>query len=231
MTPDTNNLPERVEQLDALLFDLDGTIVDTVDLIMASARHATEVVLGEALPDEVLLHNIGIPLKAQMEEYAPGRSDELLAVYRAHNAEVHDDLICEYPGVEEALIALTSRGYRLGIVTSKSVPVAQRGIDRFDLGRFFEVLVGYEDTVIHKPEAEPVLEAARRMGVDPARCLYCGDSPHDMSAGIAAGSLTAAALWGPFRERVVEPGPDFAIESLAELVDLLGGNEAAYRAG
>ena len=230
MPDDQNTLPERVENLDALLFDLDGTIVDTIDLILSSSRYATEVVLGEALPDDVLRHNIGMPLKDQMEEYAPGHSAELLAVYRAHNAEVHDDLIREFDGVDAALRQLRALGYRLGIVTSKSVPVAQRGMDRFELGDLFEVLVGYEDTQVHKPEAEPVLEAARRMGVDPARCLYCGDSPHDMCAGIAAGALTAAALWGPFRERVVEPGPDYAIESLAELVDLLGGNEKVYRA-
>ena len=117
----------------------------------------------------------------------------------------------------------------MGIVTSKSRPVAQRGLDYFGLGELFEVLVGYEDTEIHKPNADPVLLAASKMGVSADRCLYCGDSPHDMDAGIAAGALTAAALWGPFAERVLEPGPDYAIEAPGDLVDLLGGKESAYR--
>jgi len=209
--------------IEVVLFDLDGTLIDTIELILSSMRHATAEVLGEALPDDVLLHNVGVPLRVQMGEFAPGREDELLCVYRAHNAIVHDQLVCEYPGTEEALQAVVARGYRLGIVTSKSVEVAQRGIDRFGLGEFFETLVGYEDTEIHKPEPAPLLLAAERMGVDIGRCCYVGDSPHDMNAGKAAGAVTVAALWGPFRERVSETGPDFVIEHLSDLSAVLDG--------
>lgn len=207
--------------IEVVLFDLDGTLIDTIELILSSMRHATAEVLGEALPDSVLLHNVGVPLRVQMGEFAPGREDELLCVYRAHNATVHDELVCEYPGTEAALQSIVARGYRLGVVTSKSVSVAQRGLDRFGLGEFFETLVGYEDTEIHKPEAAPLLLAAARMGVDIRHCCYVGDSPHDMNAGRAAGAMTVAALWGPFRERVTQPEPDFAIESLSELVGVL----------
>jgi pyrophosphatase PpaX len=224
-----SDLADRVASLEVLLFDLDGTLIDTIEMIMSSARYATKTVLGEALPDDVLRHNIGVPLVAQMEEYAPGRSAELLRVYREHNARVHDDMIREFPGVDETLRTLSTAGYRMGIVTSKSRPVAQRGLDHFGLGELFEVLVGYEDTEIHKPDACPVLEAASRFGVPVGQCLYCGDSPHDMDAGIAAGALTAAAKWGPFAERVLEPGPDYALEAPGDLVDLLGGNERRYR--
>jgi pyrophosphatase PpaX len=229
MTSVPETLSDRVAALEVLLFDLDGTLIDTIDMIMASARFATATVLGEALPDEVLRHNIGVPLVAQMEEYAPGHSAELLAVYREHNARVHDEMIREFPGVEHTLRALSAAGYGMGIVTSKSRPVAQRGLDHFGLGGLFEVLVGYEDTDIHKPDPHPVLEAARRFGVSAEKCLYCGDSPHDMDAGIAAGAVTAAAKWGPFAARVLEPGPDYALEMPDHLVDLLGGNERAYR--
>jgi len=223
------SLSARVAALEVVLFDLDGTIVDTIEMIMSSARYATEKVLGTSLPDDVLRHNIGMPLIAQMEEYAPGRSQELLGAYREHNARVHDDMIREYPGVDQALRSLSAMGYRMGIVTSKSRPVARRGLDHFGLSGLFEVLVGYEDTEAHKPDPCPVLEAASRMGVGAERCMYCGDSPHDMAAGIAAGAVTAAAKWGPFAERVLEPGPDYAVDRPEELVDLLGGNEAAHR--
>ena len=229
MTSTPETLPDRVGSLEVLLFDLDGTLIDTIEMIMASARYATATVLGEALPDEVLRHNIGVPLVAQMEEYAPGRSAELLAVYREHNARVHDDMIREFPGVDSALRALSDAGYRMGIVTSKSRPVAQRGLDYFGLRGLFEVLIGYEDTLIHKPDPCPLLEAASRFPVAIERCLYCGDSPHDMEAGIAAGAVTVAARWGPFAERVLGPGPDFALEDPAELIDLLSGNERRYR--
>jgi pyrophosphatase PpaX len=223
------DLSDRVSALEVLLFDLDGTLIDTIEMILASARYATEVVLGEPLSDDVLRHNIGVPLVVQMEEYAPGRSAELLKVYREHNARVHDDMIREFPGVDAALRTLSAKGYRMGIVTSKSRPVAQKGLDHFGLGDLFEVLVGYEDTEIHKPQADPVLEAASRFGVSVERCLYCGDSPHDMAAGISAGVVTAAALWGPFAERVLEPEPDYALGTLGDLVELLGGDELRFR--
>ena len=229
MTSAAETLLDRVGALEVLLFDLDGTLIDTIEMIMASARYATATVLGKALPDDVLRHNIGVPLVAQMEEYAPGHSAELLKVYREHNARVHDDMIREFPGVDEALRALSAKGYRMGIVTSKSRPVAQRGLDHFGLGGLFEVLVGYEDTQIHKPDPYPVLEATERFGVSAEKCLYCGDSPHDMDAGIAAGVVTAAAMWGPFADRVLEPEPNYALETPADLVDLIGGNERMYR--
>jgi pyrophosphatase PpaX len=219
----------RVAAIEGLLFDLDGTLIDTVDLIVASARHATRVVLGQALPDDVLRHNIGVPLRTQMGEYAPGHVDELLVEYRRYNERVHDDLIREYPGTETALVTLHNEGYRLGIVTSKSRSVAQRGVEHFGLERFFEFIVAYEDTTIHKPQGEPVLEGARRFGVSIERCAYVGDSPHDMVAGRAAGALTVAATWGPFPERVLEPKPDYAIEKLGDLRLLLGGDEVRFR--
>jgi pyrophosphatase PpaX len=228
MDDENSVLAERVARVRAVLFDLDGTLVDTEELILSSARHATEKVLGEALPDAVLRHNIGVPLKVQMAEYAPDHVPELLAAYREHNAIVHDDLIREYPGTEEALSAVKTMGLPMAIVTSKSRPVAQRGVDFFCLGRFFEFVVGYEDTTIHKPEGEPILEAARRLGIPAEDCIYVGDSPHDMAAGKAAGALTAAAMWGPFPDRVLEPGPDFALNRLCDLVDLLGGSSAPY---
>lgn len=212
-----------------MLFDLDGTLIDTMEMILASARYATEVVLGEALPDEVLRYNVGIPLRAQMEEYAPGRSEELVTVYREHNALVHDDLIREFPGTAETLAALRVSGWRLGVVTSKSVPVAEKGLRAFGLEEYFDALVGFEDTEVHKPQPEPVLLGAERLGVDPKVCVFVGDSPHDMAAGKAGGMLTVAALWGPFPGRVLEPCPDYSIQTLADLPNLLGGAEMEYR--
>lgn len=212
---------DEASPIEVVLFDLDGTLIDTIELILCSMRHATNDVLGESPADDVLLHNVGVPLRVQMEEFAPEHVDALLTSYRKHNGEVHDLLVEEYPGTEEALRAMASRGYRMGVVTSKSVAVAHRGLDLFGLGGFFETLVGYEDTDIHKPEPAPLLLAAERMGVEINRCLYVGDSPHDINAGRAAGAVTVAALWGPFRERVQESGPDYAIERLTQLTQIL----------
>jgi pyrophosphatase PpaX len=229
MSSASTALARRVAAVEGLLFDLDGTIIDTIELILASARHASETVLGRALPDDVLRHNIGVPLRAQMSEYAPDHVEEMLAAYREHNDRVHDDLIDEYPGTEDALTKLASMGYRMGVVTSKSRSVAQRGVDHFNLGRYFEFVVGFEDTVNHKPGPEPVQAGARRLGVPPEYCAYVGDSPHDMVSGQAAGAVTIAALWGPFPDRVLGPQPDFAIERLGDLAVLLDGKTEAFQ--
>jgi len=223
-------LDRRLGTVEVVLFDLDGTLIDTIELILASMRHATETVLGEALPDSVLMHNVGVPLRVQMREFDSGRAEELLTCYREHNEIVHDDLVGEYPGIEAGLQSLVRDGYRLAIVTSKSKPVAMRGLEIFALEDYFETVVAYEDTEIHKPEPEPLLEAARRMGVAIERCAYVGDSPHDMNAAIAAGAVPIAALWGPFAERVLEPGPAAALGELGELAELLGRARELERA-
>ena len=216
---------ERASRATTILFDLDGTLIDSVELILASFRHASEAVLGERRPDEVLLKDVGMPLAKQMEIIAPGRGEEMVRSYREHNNLHHDELLKEYPGTREALDELKRRGVRMGIVTSKSRPVAKRGIERFDYGGYMEAVVASDDVEVHKPDAYPILHAAELMGEDPACIMYVGDSPHDMSAAIAAGVVSVAALWGAFpAERVLEPGPDFAIDHLADVLALLDGD-------
>ncbi len=225
-----DGLATRIAAVECVLFDLDGTLIDTIELIRESMRYCTAKVLGAPLPDEVLMHNVGIPLREQMKEFSEENAEELLVAYREHNARVHDAMVREYPGVEEALESLSAKGLRLGVVTSKSGPVAQRGLDRFSLGRFFEVVVSCDDVPLHKPDPYPLVHAAELLGVEPGRCAYVGDSPHDMTAAIAAGCVSVAALWGvSARERVLEPGPDYAVRSMAEVALLFDGRETAFR--
>lgn len=215
--------------VEVVLFDLDGTLIDTLDLIRESMRHTTATVLGEALPDDVLMHNVGVPLAVQMREFSQEHADELLAVYREHNDRVHDVLVKEYPGVEGALEGLCAAGLRLGVVTSKLHRVAQRGLDRFSLGRFFEVLVGSDDVAVHKPDPFPLLHAARAMGVEPTACAYVGDSPHDMAAARAAGMAAMGATWGvSSRERLIEAGAQYEVHSMAEAAAALSGHAAGF---
>lgn len=205
-----------------VLFDLDGTLIDTLELIRTSMRHTTAQVLGAALPDDVLMHNVGIPLAAQMREFSVEHADELLRVYRAHNDLVHDELVRDFPGVEIGLQKLSAAGLRLGVVTSKLRSVAQRGLDRFGLGRYFEVLVGSDDVTIHKPEPFPLLHAAGIMGVDPSACAYVGDSPHDMAAARSAGMHAIGAAWGVATlERLRAAGAEYEADSMSDVVALL----------
>jgi pyrophosphatase PpaX len=218
---------ERLANVDAVLFDLDGTLIDTVELIRVSFRHATRVVLGASLPDEVTMAGVGMPLIRQMRDFSPENADELLRVYREFNAERHDGMVREYPGTAEVLSELRRRGLPLGIVTSKGTPMTLRGLRRFGLERYFDAVVTADDVPLHKPDPFPVRRAADLLAVAPERCAYVGDSPHDMQAALAAGAVAVAALWGAFpREQVLAPGPDAAIETLTELLPLIFGTSA-----
>jgi pyrophosphatase PpaX len=217
--------------LRVVLFDLDGTLIDTLDLIRESMRYATATVLGAPLPDEVLMHNVGVPLAVQMAEFSEEHAEELLRVYREHNERVHDVMVREYEGVEAALEALVEAGFTLGVVTSKIRAGAFRGLDRFSLGRFFDVVVACDDVTTHKPEPEPLLHAAGLLGVSAEACAYVGDSPHDVAAALAAGMFAVGASWGVAgQDRLERAGAQAVAHSMAEVVAVVT-REAGIRAG
>jgi len=210
--------------LKAILFDLDGTVLDTQDLILHSMKHAFTAVLGaDALPaDETLLSMVGIPLREQMERFSPEHSEQLLAAYLEKNLEVQDSMLKGFSGTEAALAALIESGYRLAIVTSKRNAPAVHGLDMMGLTDYFEFVLGSDDTAEHKPKPGPLLDAARLMGLDVHDCAYVGDSPYDMLAARAANMLAVGALWGMFsKESLLESGAEVFVSHISELSEIL----------
>ena len=208
----------------AVLFDLDGTLADTYDLILASQRYATRTVLGRVIPDERLMATVGIPLADQMADYTddPAVVDELCRVYREHNALVHDELIKGFPGIHEALDAIVSLGAKTGIVTSKRKDAAVKVLESLDLTRFSGCLVGGTDPPLHKPHPDPVLRGCELLGVEPSQCVYVGDSPFDIQAGNSAGCKTIAVTWGVFTQgRLAECSPSFFACEPSQLPELI----------
>lgn len=207
-----------------VLFDLDGTLIDSGPIIMASMRHASVTVLGREPDEERVRAAIGGPgLIAQMRELDPDRVDELVESYRAHNEPLHATLEA-FDGVLELLPRLRERGHRLCIVTAKRVRTVELAFDRFPILReTTEVLVGAEDTERHKPDPDPLLEALARMGAQPQDAAYVGDSPFDIRAGKAAGTLAVAVGWGGIHpdERLLHEQPDALVHTPEELVALL----------
>lgn len=186
---------DRTRSPETWLFDFDGTLVDSVALILDSFRHATRTVLGAVPADEVLMAGVGTPLREQMESLDAARADELVAVYRDHNTRRHADLLRPYPGVDAMLAGLRGRGHALGIVTSKMRDAVELGMHHVPLGRF-DVIVTVEDTVRHKPDPAPVLHGLALLGAAAESAVYVGDAPYDLRAGRGAGVATAAAMWG-----------------------------------
>jgi len=206
-----------------VLFDLDGTVVDSGAIILASMRHATREVLGRDYSDEELLQAVGGPgLEAQMRALAPEHVDRLVTVYRAHNEPLHDDLqAC--PGMEGVLARLRAEGRRLGIVTAKRRATVELAFAHVPLGHLFDTVVGGDETERHKPDPEPLLLAAERLGADPGRTAYVGDSPFDVQAARAAGMYAVAVTWGRMHERarLEAEAPDAIADEAGELLALL----------
>ena len=208
----------------AILFDLDGTLIDTIELILSSARYAFEGWHRGVPTDAEWVSGIGTPLVQQLRRYAADDAElaALLDRYRHHQREHHDRLTRCYSDVPGVVERLSRAGHRLAIVTSKATPIAHQSLAHVGLDGYFETVVGYEDTDRHKPNPEPVLEALTRLRVPTADAVFVGDSPHDIYAGRAAGVATVAALWGAFdRETLASAEPDHLIECASDLPGVL----------
>ncbi len=211
----------------AVLFDLDGTLANTVGLILACYRHTMKTHLGEVRPDAEWIAGMGTPLRVQMQRYAssPEELDAMIRTYGNLQRELHAQMVSAYEGVPEMLAALETARIPMGLVTSRLPTMTHLTLETCGIARHFQVIVTPEDVTRAKPHAEPVLHALSRLNdPPPARVLFVGDSPHDIQSGQAAGVRTAGALWGPFpRETVVAARPDFLLESPLELLELRPG--------
>jgi pyrophosphatase PpaX len=204
-----------------VLFDLDGTVIDSGAIILASMRHAAETVLGGIYSDEQLLAAVGGPgLEAQMRALDSERAEELLRVYRAHNEPLHDTLaVCD--GVDAVLDELKDRGHLLGIVTAKHRVTVDLAFARLPLEGFFDVVVAGEETERHKPDPAPLLLALERLGAAAGEAAYVGDSPFDMQAARAVGVFAIGVAWGRIHLPVMLADADIVVTSAGELLDLV----------
>jgi len=208
----------------AALFDFDGTLVDTTDLIYQSMRHAAGEVLGREVSREVLMANVGQPLPRQMELLSAEHAEALLNSYRLHNEENHDALIKEFPGVEEALARLRWAGVQVAVVTSKRRFSVDMALKTFPgLGEVVDRWVTMEDTNEHKPRPEPLHKGLELLGNVPREeATYVGDSPFDVAAAKAARVKSVAVSWGAFSEEALRAaGPDHLVPDLDAAVDVL----------
>lgn len=222
-----------------ILFDLDGTLVNTIDLILASHAHTVREHFGNArVPArKEIIANLGRSLPDTLREYVEAMADEaagagetaeqMLQTYRDYQRANHDRLIRPYEGMYETLLELRRRGYTLGVVTSKMYATARMALDSYQLAELLPLGVYWEDTEKHKPDPEPLLAALHKGGLRAEETVYVGDSVHDIAAAHAAGIRVIAARWGPFDlEDLLLFKPDFVAETPRSLLDTFPGRRA-----
>jgi len=238
MSPAVGNMIRaRMRNTRAVLFDLDGTLIDTTGLILSCFDHSWQTVCGRTHSRQALLGTFGIPLREAMRWLLAASNDpkgvanrdsdeahlleQLILEYRAFNAANHDELAKPFCGVETVVRELRARGYLIGVVTSKSRELATRGLNLCSLDGLIDEAVFLEDSDRHKPDPTPIHVALKRLDARAETAAYVGDSCHDIAAGRAAGVRTVAALWGPAsRDDLEGAQPDWLAEDLNSLLDI-----------
>lgn len=206
----------------AVLFDLDGTIIDTNELIEISFKHAFKVHLNEDRTSEEVTKFFGQPLKDSFMPYGEELAEKMIKTYRDFNEAIHDERCKEFEGVKETLEFLKEKGIKTAIVTSKRRILAERGMNLFDLRKYFDVIVTPEDTTEHKPKPGPVLKACELLSVDPKNAMMVGDSHFDLMSGKNAGAKTCGVRYTALPIKLLEDcNPDYFINSIDEIKEIV----------
>lgn len=213
-----------VMKITAVLFDLDGTIIDTNQLIIKSFVYTVEKHLGYKIGAEEVIPYFGEPLPLTLQRFSKDKWEIMLKTYRDYNEKYHDRYTKIREDVKEVLARLKEEGIKTAVVTSKRRELAKRGLKLFELDKYFDVLVGLEDTEKHKPEPDPVLKALELLKSPREEALMVGDSPYDILSARSAGVRSVAVKWSvlPF-ELLKKEKPDYFIEDMWQLLKIIKG--------
>lgn len=209
------------KEINTLLFDFDGTLLDTNELIIQTFI----AVLGEHFPGryerEDILHFIGPSLEQTFESIDAERAVELTAQYRAINKQLHDELITEYDGVTETLRLLKARGIKMAIVSTKRSANIKRGLALMGIEEVFEHIISLDEVKNPKPDPEPILLALEKLGASKEEALMIGDNYHDIEGGKNAGVRTAGVAWSIKGEAFLASyEPDYMLQHISDLLEL-----------
>lgn len=210
-------------KINTILFDLDGTLIDTNELIISTYLHTLEKYFPGKYVREDVLPFLGPTLHEVFGNMDPERVEEMVLEYRNFNIANHDQLVREFKGVFETVHTLRDNGYKLAIVTTKREDVALKGLRLMKLDQFFDVMVAYDHVKKVKPDPEPILLALGKLGSKPEEAMMVGDNFHDILAGKNAGTKTAGVAWSiKGRDYIAKYEPDYILENMKDLLTILG---------
>jgi pyrophosphatase PpaX len=211
-------------KITTVLFDLDGTIIDTNELIIESFLHALQGVAAEGFGRQHIIPHMGQPLTVQLQRFSQQENVEhLTKLYREYNHLRHDEMVTLFPGVAEVIPQLLTAGIRLGIVTTKMKATTIRALELLGIFEHMEVIVSIDDVENPKPHPEPVAKAIAALGSEPSQTLMVGDSSVDMQSAIAAGAVPIGVSWSlKGEENLFQAGAVHMLRDMRELLTLCG---------
>lgn len=207
--------------INTILFDLDGTLIDTNELIIASFNHTFNHYQLNFTREEMIGFN-GPPLRETFHQIDPERAENMIATYRKHNLAAHDSYVKAFPNVVETLEVLKNKQVKLGVVTTKMNQAVTMGLTLTGLDAYFDTVVTFDDVTNTKPHPEPVIKAMEELGADAASTLMVGDNYHDIEAGKNAGVKTAGVAWAlKGKEHLLAYQPTYMLEDMSDLLTIL----------
>ncbi|MFB6468600.1 pyrophosphatase PpaX [Cytobacillus sp. Hz8] len=213
-------------KITTILFDLDGTLINTNELIIASFLHTLNHFYPGKYERKDVLPFIGPSLFETFSAIDEEKMDEMVRVYREFNIANHDDLVEEFDGVYDTIQSLKDKGFKLGIVSTKMYDVILKGLHLTKLHSFFDCIIGLDQVVKAKPNPEPIYKALDLLEANTEEALMVGDNYHDILGGKNAGTKTAGVSWSiKGRDYLQQFKPDFMLENMRDLLPILGVKE------
>lgn len=211
------------DKITTILFDLDGTLLDTYELIIQSFMHTFDHFVPGRFTREDCISFIGPSLYDTFGSVLPEKTEEMVAYYREFNKNHHDALVREFPGVIDTVQTLYNQGYKLGIVTTKMKDTTLQGLELVNIRPYFQTIVALDDVEKTKPDAEPIYKALAELDAKPEEAIMVGDSHHDILAGKNAGTKTAGVAWTIKGEETLRQyEPDYMLAAMPDLLRIVG---------
>lgn len=211
-----------IKMTKAVLFDFDGTLVNTNELIVNSFKHTFKKVLNIDVPKAQIVKYFGEPLTKTMERFSTDKVDEMLKTYRDFNEHGHDYMMEAFDGVSDTLLKLVKQHMKVGVVSSKRRVLVDKGLKMFDLYKYMDFIVTVEDTDKFKPCPEPALKALDILNMKACDTLFVGDSENDILCGKRAGCSTCVVTYSAIpTDYLMKFKPDYAIDNMREILDII----------
>ncbi|QHI72560.1 HAD-IA family hydrolase [Aminipila terrae] len=214
-----------MNRINTILFDFDGTVMNTNELILGSWQHTFKTIMGKEGDPEAIQRTFGETLAKSMNDFFPEFPlDDAIEIYRGYQAGRFADVISPFPGMIELIKELNRQGYKTAVVTSRLRPTTMEGLEKYKLDTILDEIVTMEDCTKHKPDPEPALIALEKLGSKPEESMMIGDSKFDIGCANNAGVTSvlvdwAVAIYDKEKEGIFKP--DFVIKKAEDILKIL----------